>query len=249
MEKLLEEILTTNQVKDDKGNLHSLHSHTRRAQCEFLQKLIEDVKPSLSLEIGLAYGISTLAILEALAKNNKPYHHIVVDPLQSDWGDIGLLNVERAGYLDKISFERKFSDQVVPKMYYDSYRIQFAYIDSTKVLDVLMTDVYFINKILDVGGVLVLDDCGFPGIRVLVRFLSQHPSFEIFRTYDKDNSSKKVEGLKKLYLSGIGLLPFKNKALPNYNFSSDEQLGVNFSCLAFRKIKEDDRKWDWHSNF
>src|SRR4051794_10192385 len=107
MNKLLEEILSTNQVKDDKGVSHHLHSHTRRAQCEFLQKLIEEVKPAQSLEIGLAYGISTLAILEALAKINRPFLHIVVDPLQSDWGDIGLLNIERAGFSQRIRFERK----------------------------------------------------------------------------------------------------------------------------------------------
>ena len=166
MNKLLEEILSTNQVRDENDNLHPLHSHTRRAQCEFLQKLVEEVKPSLSLEVGLAYGISTLAILESLAKNNKPFRHIVIDPMQGDWGNIGLLNIERAGFLEKVSFERKFSDQVIPKLYYENYQIQFAYIDSTKVLDVLMTDVYFINKILDVGGILVLDDCGFPELEL-----------------------------------------------------------------------------------
>jgi hypothetical protein len=172
-----------------------------------------------------------------------------VDPFQDDWQNIGLLNIERAGFSDYITFERKFSDQVIPKLYYDNYRIQFAYIDSTKVLDVLMTDVYFINKILNVNGILVLDDCGFPGIRILVRFLSQHPSYEILDTYGKDNPSKKVQVLKNLVQLGLKLVPFKNKTLPLYNFSTDERLRVNYNCIAFRKVKEDNRQWDWHANF
>jgi predicted O-methyltransferase YrrM len=249
MNKLLEEILSSNQVKDDQEQAHVLHSHTKRGQCEFLQKMVKEAKPEQSLEIGLAYGISTLAILDELKNSGNPYRHIVIDPFQDSWQNIGLLNIERAGFSDHVTFERKFSDQVIPKLYYENYRIQFAYIDSTKVLDILMTDVYFITKILNVNGLLVLDDCGFPGIRILVRFLSQHPSYRIFGTYDKDNPSKKVQALKSLYQSGLKLIPFKNKTLPLNNFSSDEELGVNYGCIAFRKVKEDDRQWDWHANF
>ena len=246
---MLEEILSSNQVKDEQGNVHVLHSHTRRGQCEFLQKMVKEAKPLHSLEVGLAYGISTLAILDELKNSGNPYHHIVIDPFQDDWQNVGLLNIERAGFSNHVTFERKFSDQVIPKLYYDNYRIQFAYIDSTKVLDIFMPAVYFINKILDIGGIMVLDDCGFPGIRILVRFLSQHPSYQIFNTYDRDNPSKKVQALRSLYQSGLKLIPFKSKALPLNNFSSDKQLGVNYSCIAFRKIKDDDRQWDWHVNF
>ncbi|HWZ21303.1 MAG TPA: class I SAM-dependent methyltransferase [Cytophagaceae bacterium] len=249
MNKLLDEILSVNQVTDEKGFSHSLHSHTGRQQCEFLQKIIEDIKPSYSLEVGFAYGISTLAILEALDKLNEPFHHIVIDPYQDSWKDIGLLNVERAGFSDKITFHRKFSDQVIPTLYNENHRIQFAYIDSTKVFDVVMTDVYFINKILDINGVLVLDDCEFPGIRALVRFLRQHPSYEIYSTHSKDNTSKKLKFLRRAYFFCLDLIPFKSKVFPNYNFTKDEQLGVNFNCIAFRKIREDDRSWDWHTGF
>ncbi len=246
MHKLLEKIFSSKLVMDKDGTAHQLNSHTGEEQCEFLQELVNEVKPTHSLEVGLAYGISAVAILDALQKLNHPFHHIVIDPFQDSWKNIGLLNIERAGFADHVTFYQKFSDQVIPALYYENYKIQFAYIDSTKVFDVLMTDVYFITKILGVGGILVMDDCGFPGIRSLVRFLSQHPAYKIRKGFGKDKFSSKREFIRSIYFSCLNLIPFKKRILANYNFKKDEQLGVNYSCIAFQKISEDERNWDWH---
>ena len=249
MHKVLERIFSTNQVTDEQGNAYPLHSNTTAEQCSFLQELIAEVQPEKSLEIGLAYGISSVAILEALASTGNPFHHIIIDPFQDSWKNIGLLNIRRAGFENDITFHAKFSDQVVPTLYYEGAKIQFAYIDSTKVFDVLMTDIYYISKILDVNGLIVLDDCAFPGIRVLARFLSQHPAFTLYKAFRKDEPSKKRKIVTRAYYSLLGMLPMKETILPNYNFSSDEDLGLNYSCLAFKKIKEDDRYWNWHRSF
>lgn len=246
MHPQLKDIFSAGKVTDENGNAYPLHSNTPAAQCEFIQDLVQEAQPENSLEIGLAYGISTLAILEALQKGNKPFHHTVVDPYQKDWKNIGLLNIERAGFSQYVTYESRFSDQVLPDLYKDNSRVQFVYIDSTKVLDVLMTDVYFVTKILDTGGILVLDDCGFPGIRTLVRFLSRHPSYTVYKGFSKDTNSGKRHFLKIAYLGLLGLLPFKSKVLPNYDFKSDAELGVDYDCMAFKKIKEDDRSWDWY---
>jgi predicted O-methyltransferase YrrM len=244
---LLTDIVSQGKVQDREGNYLELHSHTRIEQCKFLQELIREGQPAESLEIGLAYGISSLAILDALQESGKSFHHNIIDPLQGDdWKDIGLLNVERAGFTEKITFYRKFSDQVVPAFYQEGRRIQFAYIDSTKVFDVLSADVYFINKILDVNGLLVLDDCNFPGIRMLVRLLSQHPAYQVYKCFGIDRPGKKLRLTRDIYYFLIGLLPFKNRAFVNYNFKRDEALGVNYNCIAFKKVKEDDRNWDWY---
>ena len=66
---LLDNILLTSSVTDNEGQNYPVHSHTALEQCKFMQKIIKDVKPANSLEIGFAYGISTLAILAAL--NNE----------------------------------------------------------------------------------------------------------------------------------------------------------------------------------
>ena len=249
MHQVLREIFETKQVREKDGSVLPLHSHTTLEQCEFLQELIYEVRPDSSVEVGLAYGISTIAILEALNSSGKKFNHKVIDPFQQDWKDIGLVNIERAGFIDHVTFYRKFSDQVLPELQAQGLKVQFAYIDSTKVFDVLMTDVYYITKMLETGGILVLDDCGFPGIRMLVRYLSQHPVYKVYRGFQKDKPSAKKNLLKNAYYSFTALLPFKKHAFPGYNFKKDEALGVNYACVAFKKIKEDDRHWDWHCDF
>jgi predicted O-methyltransferase YrrM len=246
MHQLLLDIFGTKQVRAEDGGFLPLHSNTTLEQCKFLQELINEVRPDSSLEVGLAYGISTVAILEALSKTGKEFHHRVIDPFQQDWKDIGLLNIERAGFMDKVTFYRKFSDQVLPELTAQGLKVQFAYIDSTKVFDVLMTDVYYITKMLETGGILALDDCGWPGIRILARFLSQHPAYEVYKGFGIDRPVRKLRPVKNIYYFLIGLLPFKSRVFGSYNFKSDEALGVNYNCIAFKKIKEDDRNWDWY---
>src|SRR3954452_9516008 len=103
---LAETILSTNTVTDDAGTNYPLHSHTSRDQCEVLQRLIRQSRPKVSLEVGLAYGISTLNICQALREvgANK---HIVMDPFQANWKEIGLRNIRVAGYEDLVEFRRE----------------------------------------------------------------------------------------------------------------------------------------------
>ena len=64
-----------------------------------LQAIVRDVKPSVSLEVGLAYGISALFICDALAELQQPFMHIVIDKYQNlHWHGIGLRNLRDAGY-------------------------------------------------------------------------------------------------------------------------------------------------------
>ena len=123
--------------------------------------------------------------------------------------------------------------------------IQFAYVDSTKVFDILMVDLYFINKILDVGGVVVLDDCQFHGIKKLCRFLLVHPSFQLYHTHKmiKENTYKN-------YLSKIvKFFPKKRKIFNADLLKTDTALGINYHCISFKKIAEDNRDWKWYDSF
>lgn len=63
MNEILETILQTETVYDATGKAYRLHSHTRKEQGLFLQDIIRKIKPGKSVEIGLAYGISTFIYL------------------------------------------------------------------------------------------------------------------------------------------------------------------------------------------
>ena len=64
-----------------------------------LQSIIREIQPRSSVEIGCAYGISTLYICDALAGLAHPAKHIVIDPFQrSQWRGIGIKNLRNAGF-------------------------------------------------------------------------------------------------------------------------------------------------------
>ncbi len=247
---LLTEIFNSGKVFDEQGRSYDLHSHTRPEQCAFLQKIIKEIKPKRSLEIGLAYGISTLAILEALSSTSNQFHHTIVDPYQSKyWHSIGLEYIKKSGLGEQVTFYEKFSFEILPDLCKKGERLQFAYIDSTKVFDILLVDFFFITRMLDINGVIVLDDCSFPGIRKLARFIAMHPSFKVLDAFGADKNSMKRKMLFSFDNGMIKLIPFKKKMFPVHNFKTDNQLNVDYHCIAFQKIGEDNRNWDWFEAF
>ncbi len=59
-------------------------------------------------------------------------------------------------------------------------KFDFAYVDSTKQFDWILVDFFYLDKILDVNGVIVFDDVTWPGIRKVLRLVSQFPSYKVY---------------------------------------------------------------------
>ena len=114
MSKLARELLEARAVVTRDGRSIPLHSETTVAQCEFLTGLIRDIDAKVCLEVGLAFGISSLFICDEIAK--KPgATFISIDPF--NWHDyIGLYNLERAGFKDLVRFHGDYSGNVLPKL-------------------------------------------------------------------------------------------------------------------------------------
>jgi len=77
--------------------------------------------------------------------------------------------------------ERCFSDQILPVLYHNGYRIQYAYVDTTKRFDIVFQDCYFFDKIREIGGVIILDECGgsWPGIQGFARYILNFPHYTL----------------------------------------------------------------------
>ena len=91
----------------------------------------------------------------------------------------------------------------------------------------------------------MFDDVVFPGIRKLLRFLSQLPDYKVdtsFPASAKQSKSRKVEYLRKVF-------PFINKVLKEDYFLMDSDLAINTHCVALKKLREDSRNWDFHKAF
>ncbi|MEO6719103.1 MAG: class I SAM-dependent methyltransferase [Ferruginibacter sp.] len=251
MLKTLEEVFELGTIETgSNGERIKLHSNTSIEQCLFLQGLYDEIKPKRSLEVGFAYGISTLFILEKCRQyNNDSKCHIVIEPF--DWGNAAIHNISKEGLQNYIDIRKDRSDVVLPSMYLNNERIQFAYIDTTKVFDTVLQDFYFIDKIMDTGGVIIFDDCGgaWPGVQKVVRLISTLPHYKVLSGHEKIKPTFKKALAEKIISSVIKLVPFKKRFYPSYNFKTDGELGLNYSCVAFQKVSSDARQWDWDKPF
>lgn len=246
----LNKAFETSQIQMSDEVYVPLHSNTSKYQGLFLQQLFDDIKPEKTLEVGLAYGISALFILEKHKEyNHNEKSHIVIEPFP--WGGVAEYNIKKEGLFKLLKIFYQKSHDVLPVLYQQNERIQYAYVDTTKVFDIVLQDFYFIDKLLDVNGIIILDDCngGWPGVQRVARFINVLPHYKIFKTYNKSIRSIKRKIVEKVVRSLINSVPFKDMFYPSSNFKTDEELGLDYSCIAFQKISEDSRNWDWDKSF
>ena len=74
------------------GKLYPIDTTTRiwPGQGMWIYRLIRDTKPEKTLEIGLAFGLSTVYFLAAIQSNGEG-SHLALDPYQDrDWNGVGL---------------------------------------------------------------------------------------------------------------------------------------------------------------
>lgn len=246
MLKTLQDIFERYEIETPANETIKIHSNTSKEQGLFLQDIFDLVKPQKSLEVGLAFGISALFILEKHKQyNNKAKSHIVIEPFP--WGGVAEHNIEKEGLTEFADIRYEKSHDVLPKLYYENHRIQFAYVDTTKLFDIVFQDFYFIDKILDINGVIILDDCGggWPGVQRVARFINTLPHYKLLKAHNKTKMSFKKQCTQKVISTIVKLVPFKGKFYSAICFKTDAELNLNYSCIAFQKISEDQRNWNF----
>jgi predicted O-methyltransferase YrrM len=187
---VLNEMLTTGQVRDEAGQTYPLHSGIELRYAQVLHDLVLRERPAVVLELGLAYGVSTLAILSALAPTGGKL--ISIDPFQTDaWHGIGLANVRRAGYADAHTLIEQPDYYALPDLSRQGLQIDLAYLDGGHAFEYVLLDFFFVDRMLDVGRVIGFNDCIFPAIHRTLRFVKSHRHYtEIDVGLPKDYSGR-----------------------------------------------------------
>jgi hypothetical protein len=100
----------------------------------------------------------------------------VIDPSSiQGWNDVGLFNIERAGYRSLVEFYNEPSHHVLPRLEMNGQRIGVAFIDGWHTFDYVLVDFFYVDRILDVGGVVMFDDTRwYPAIRKVARYVATH---------------------------------------------------------------------------
>lgn len=178
MNALLAELLATNHVQWPDGARQPLHSHIPAFECQIIQQWIKDYRCSQLIEIGLAYGISSLFICDAIADQPEAVYHII-DPHQTrNWQGVGLRHLQAAGYGTRFHFYENYAECVLPHLWQAGFRCDFALIDGRHTFDQTLVDFFWINKLLVVNGIVIFDDIQLPAIQRATKYVATYPCYQ-----------------------------------------------------------------------
>ncbi len=99
----------------------------------FIRDVCRREKARTVLEIGMAWGLSTLWLAEALVSNDAaPVALVVVDPFQSDRFHGAALNAIRSLELaPMVEFHEEFSEYLLPRMAREGRTFDLVFIDGS----------------------------------------------------------------------------------------------------------------------
>jgi predicted O-methyltransferase YrrM len=172
---VLEDILISGRVHHPDGEQIDVVANISKANSDALRGLVKQRQPKLVVEIGMAFGVSTLSILAAL-QDNGTGHLISVDPYIG-WPSgsrVALHQVARASAEGIHTHWHECSYTALPRMIQDGLKPDLIYIDGNHNFDYVFADCFYADKLLSPGGVMGFNDCGWRPVHKVLRFLQTY---------------------------------------------------------------------------
>lgn len=171
---LLREILATGRTVAGNGETIVLSSYLDGTAAEALFRQVSALRPEVVVEVGMANGISTLAILTALEANGTG-RLISIDPNQStQWRDSGRTAVKRSGLAHRHTVMEEPDYLALPRLLEAGTKVDFSYIDGWHTFDYALVDFWFLDKMTLRDGVVAFNDCGWPAVAKAIDFVLSH---------------------------------------------------------------------------
>ena len=153
-------------------------------EAEALRDWVCREKAARTVEVGLAFAFSALHICEGLIRNGDPEaKHVTMDPHQTTgYSRVGLNVLGEAGVDDLVEHHDEESQILLPRFVKEGRSFDFAFIDGNHRFDAVFVDMFFLGKIVRMGGVVALDDYELPGIHRAVSFFTSNLGWRILES-------------------------------------------------------------------
>lgn len=140
---------------------------------EFVRKLCLAERATSGVEVGMAWGLSTLHVVEALLANGATGRaQVVIDPMQSSRFHNAARRTLRESDVDEmVEFHEAPSDLVLPRLISEGRHFDFAFIDGDHRFEAAFLHVVFIDRLLKPGGVVAIDDAWSHPVYLTCKFL------------------------------------------------------------------------------
>ncbi|HMJ73524.1 MAG TPA: class I SAM-dependent methyltransferase [Solirubrobacterales bacterium] len=168
MNTVLENLLSSGQFCH-KGQSFPVAHNTSPDICRRYANLIVKQELTHALEIGTLFGFSTLFLADALQQTNGYLDTIDIRHRSRTWSngqeiedihEVAEKFVKEAGLDSRVAFHAGHSNQVLARLVAENRSCDFALIDGSHKFEIALLDFIGVDRMLDVGGYVALDDIG-----------------------------------------------------------------------------------------
>jgi len=247
---LAEEIQSTRKSQLPDGTQVEANSFIPRDECLLLYEMISQTRARRAIEVGMAFGMSSLCIADALSRKSPDGSRLVcIDSHQTaGWKRAGAHLIVRAGYDAMVTLIEEPSQLVLPRLAVHGERFDFAFIDGWHTFDHALIDFFFIDQILEDGGIVVFDDVGYPAINAVVRFILANRDYELVKTLQVPVQPGAGLRLRRVVKRLMRPLARTDRDPPPENEKLFLRL-ENVHSVAVRKMHGDRRSFDHFQRF
>ncbi len=259
--ELIAEIYSKGYVKDQEGQPTRtlMRSAIPHDQGMALYHWIRKKELTQTLEIGMAYGLSTLFICQAHADNAKGGHHVAIDPKQSAlFHSIGLLNTQRANLDHFLEFFEAPSYDILPRLRQQEKHFDLIFIDGMHTFDFTLVDFFYADLLLKVGGYMILDDIWMPSVRKVLTYVLRNRKYQVVPTMLDHPPSLAKRAWQfartetgRLHRVKMNVRQWLQNPFDVLSFYHLGYFGVRggLKFWGLEKLADDNRPWDYHVAF
>lgn len=185
---ILTEMLSTGLTILPDGSKRKVMGAISQALAMALYRAVLRERPGVVVEIGMAQGVSTIAILAALRQTGgrlisiDPYMHSLKPG--EPWPEgmaAALYAVQRGGYADIHQHIHAKSCDALPRLLTENKdQVQMGYIDGAHDFANCFVDHFYLDQLLTIGGVLAFNDAGWLGVWSTIKYLERCKRYQEF---------------------------------------------------------------------
>ena len=178
-------------------------------------------------------------------------------PLDSCWSSNyqgrGSANVARAGF-PFFQVLEQYSEVALPALLNSGKSFDMALIDGLHTADQTLLDFYYLDRMMPVGGIMVIDDVNARAVNKIVHYISTYPNYKLIGTSGARGLERRVLNVAKQVVAA-GLWPIRKifgdatvREFWDVSLLQPEHLWTIDFCTmaAFEKTGEYARDTDWY---